>query len=157
MPSSLLSNFFFLQMGKLRSRERQLVVEEGLEPRSPDSQDGQQHDAEKRGFRAREPWFCIPSLPMPSLLDLNQLFPFSDFPAGSDSEASACNAGDPGSIPGLGRSPGEGNGNPLQYCCLENPTDGGAWQALVHGVAESDRTEWLHSLTFPSLVQFPYS
>ena len=44
-----------LQMGKLRSRERQLVVEEGLEPRSPDSQDGQQHDAEKRGFRAREP------------------------------------------------------------------------------------------------------
>ena len=53
MPSGLLSNFFFLQMGKLRSRERQLVVEEGLEFRSPNSQDGQQHDAEKRNFRAR--------------------------------------------------------------------------------------------------------
>ena len=49
------------------------------------------------------------------------------FPGGSDGKASACNAGDPGSIPGLGRSPGEGNGNPLQYSCMENPMDGGAW------------------------------
>ena len=48
-------------------------------------------------------------------------------PGGSDCKASACNAGDLGSIPGLGRSPGEGNGNPLQYSCLENPLDGGAW------------------------------
>ena len=48
---------------------------------------------------------------------------------------SVCNAGDPGSIPGLGRSPGEGNGNPLQYSCLENPVDRGAWQATIHGVA----------------------
>ena len=48
---------------------------------------------------------------------------------------SACNAGDPGSIPGSGRSPGEGNGNLLQYSCLENPMDRGAWQATVHGVA----------------------
>ena len=52
-------------------------------------------------------------------------------------KASAYNAGDLGSIPGLGRSPGEGNGNPLQYFCLENPMDGGAWQATVHGVAKS--------------------
>ena len=52
-------------------------------------------------------------------------------------KASAYNAGDPGSIPGLGRSPGEGNGNPLQYSCLENPMDRGAWQATVHGVAKS--------------------
>ena len=59
------------------------------------------------------------------------------FPGGSDSKASACNVGDPGSIPGLGRSPGEGNGNPLQYSCLENPTEGGAWWATVHGVAKS--------------------
>ena len=51
----------------------------------------------------------------------------SSFPGGSDGKASACNAGDPGSIPGLGRSPGEGNGNPLQHSCLENPMDGGAW------------------------------
>ena len=49
------------------------------------------------------------------------------FLGGSEVKASACNAGDPGSIPGLGRSPGEGNGNPLQYSCLENPMGGGAW------------------------------
>ena len=52
----------------------------------------------------------------------------------SVSKESAYNAGDPGLIPGLGRSPGEGNGNPLQYCHLENPMDRGAWQATVHGV-----------------------
>ena len=49
----------------------------------------------------------------------------------------ACNAGDPGSIPRLGRSPGEGNGNPLQYSCLENPMDRGAWWATIHGVSKS--------------------
>ena len=59
------------------------------------------------------------------------------FPGGSDSKESACNAGDLGSIPGLGRSPGEGNGNPLWYSCLENSIDRGAWWATVHGVAES--------------------
>ena len=59
------------------------------------------------------------------------------FPGGSDGKASACNAGDPGLIPGSGRSPGEGNGNPLQYSCLENFMDRGAQQATVHGVAES--------------------
>ena len=59
------------------------------------------------------------------------------FPGGSEDKASACNVGDPGSIPGLGRSPGEGNGNPLQYSCLENPMDREAWQATVHRVAKS--------------------
>ena len=59
------------------------------------------------------------------------------FPAGSDGRASVCNAGDPGLIPASGRSPGEGNGNPLQYSCLENSMDGGAWWATVHGVPES--------------------
>ena len=52
---------------------------------------------------------------------------YKGFPGGSEVKASAWNAGDPGSIPGLGRSPGEGNGNPLQYSCLENPMEGGAW------------------------------
>ena len=59
------------------------------------------------------------------------------FPDGSEGKASACNVGDLGSIPGLGRSPGEGNGNPLQYSCLENPTDRGAWWATVYGVTKS--------------------
>ena len=68
------------------------------------------------------------------------------FPGGSEDKASACNAGKPGSIPGLGRSPGEGNGNPLQYSCLEKPMDRGAWQATVHGVAKS-RTR-LSNFTF---------
>ena len=57
------------------------------------------------------------------------------FPGGSEGKASACNAGDRGSIPGLGRSRGEGNGNPLQYSYLENPMDRGACRATVHGVA----------------------
>ena len=57
-------------------------------------------------------------------------FVFTGFPGGSDSKASACNAGDQGLIPGSGRFPGEGNGNPLQYSCLENSMDGGAWWAI---------------------------
>ena len=59
------------------------------------------------------------------------------FPVGLDGKESACNAGDPGSILGSGRSPGGGHGNPLQYSSLENPMDRGAWRATVHGVAES--------------------
>ena len=59
------------------------------------------------------------------------------FPGGSEVIASACNVGDLGSIPGSGRSPEGGNGNPLQYSCLENPMDEGAWWASVHGVAKS--------------------
>ena len=61
----------------------------------------------------------------------------NDFPGGSEGKVSVYNEGDPGSIPGLGTSPGEGNGNPLQYYCLENPMDRGAWEAAVHGVAKS--------------------
>ena len=60
-----------------------------------------------------------------------------DFPGDSDGKASAYNAGDPGLIPGLGRPPGEGSGNPLQYSCLENPMDRGAWWAAVHEVTKS--------------------
>ena len=56
---------------------------------------------------------------------------------GSDSIESACNEGYPGSVPGLGRFPGEGNGNPLQYSCLENSTDRATWHATVHGVVKN--------------------
>ena len=60
-----------------------------------------------------------------------------DFPGGSDGKESVCNAGDPVSIPGSGRSPGEEHGNPLHFSSLENPMDRGAWQAAVYGVAKS--------------------
>ena len=71
-------------------------------------------------------------------MSFNQTLKFAIlFNSYSDGKASACSAGDRGSIPGSGRSPGEGNGNPLQHSCLENPMDGGAWKAAVHGVAQS--------------------
>ena len=75
----------------------------------------------------------------PLLLTLNFLpNVMMGFPGGSEVKASASSAGDPGSIPGSGRSPGEGNGNPLQYSsCLENPMDSGAWWATVYVVAKS--------------------
>ena len=64
-----------------------------------------------------------------------------DFTAASDGKESACNVVDPGSIPGSGRSPGGGHGSPVQYSCLENPMDRGAWWALFHRVTESDMAE----------------
>ena len=68
------------------------------------------------------------------------------FPGGSDDKASVCNARDPGLIPGLGRSPGKGNGNPPQYSCPENPMDRGAWQATVLGVTKSrTRLSYYHT------------
>ena len=73
-------------------------------------------------------------------------YQISCFPGGSEVKVPASDVGDLGSIPGSGRSPGEGNGNPLQYFCLGNPIDGGAWWATVHGVAKS-RTQ-LSDLTF---------
>ena len=75
------------------------------------------------------PWRAIVGPPAP-LLPLR-------FPGGSDGTDSTCKAGDPGLIPGSGKSPREGNGNPLGYSCLENPTDRGTWWATVHGVAKS--------------------
>ena len=67
-----------------------------------------------------------------------------DLPGGSDNKDSACNSRDPGSIPGLGRSPGEGNGNPLHNSCLGNPMARGAWRAIVHEVVKS----WMHLSTY---------
>ena len=70
---------------------------------------------------------------------------------GSEGKASACNAGDMGSIPGSGRSPGEGNGNALRYSCLKNPMDRGAWWVTVHGVTKSQTRLHFHFLlTLPS-------
>ena len=63
----------------------------------------------------------------------------ADFPCSSDGKESTCKAGDPDLIPGSGRSPGEGNGNPLQYSCLDNSMDRGAWQAMIREV-EKNRT-----------------
>ena len=86
----------------------------------------------------------------------------SSFPGGSEVKVSACNAGDQGSIPGSERSPGEGNGNPLQYSCLENPTDRGTWWATVHRVdcKESDtivltKYSTLDSLEKQNILLFP--
>ena len=85
------------------------------------------------GFSRQEYWSGCHFL-LKSLLKLE----LPGFPVSSDVKVSACNAGDPGSIPGSGRSPGEGNGNPLQYSCRENSMDKGAGQAIVHGVAKSE-------------------
>ena len=79
------------------------------------------------------------------------------FLGGSEVKAFACNAGDLGLIPGSGKSPGEGNDNPLQYFCLENPMDGGAWWASVHGVTRSQTglsnfTHSLHSMAWITLM-----
>ena len=81
-------------------------------------------------------------------LNWTELIENKYFPGGSDNKESVCNAGDAGSIPGSGRSPGEANGNPLQYSRPENPRDRGAWWAKVHGVTESDMTEWLHFIIY---------
>ena len=83
---------------------------------------------------------------------------YMDVPSGSKGKQSACNAEDPGSVPGLGRSPGEGNGNPLQDSCLENSMNRGTWWAVVHGVTGSDRTERLtlhFSVYIPHLL-YPF-
>ena len=80
---------------------------------------------------------------------------FRGFPGGSEDKAYACNAGDLGSIPGLGRSPGEGNSNPLQYSYLENPMDREAWWATVHGVTKSQTINMFNILIF-SLLSLKY-
>ena len=90
-----------------------------------------------------EPPVCPPSFwpvtkPITGRFSMSEVLPFS-----SDGKESACNAEDPGSIPGLGRSSRRGSGNPLQYSCLENPMNRGAWRATVHGVTELDMAEQL--------------
>ena len=77
-------------------------------------------------------------------------------PGGSEVKMSAWNAGDLGSIPGSGRSPGEGNGTPLQYSCVENPMEGGAWWATVHGVAKSQTRLSDFTFTFDDYITTMY-
>ena len=102
------------------------------------------------GYRKRSQsiWYQENTTPPPS----SYLSPSisTSLPGGSDDKESTCNAGDAGLISGLGRSPGEGYGYPLQYSCLENPIDRGTWWATIHGVAESDMTKWLYIFPFPS-------
>ena len=86
--------------------------------------------------------------------------PIKGFPGGSDSKESACNARDLGLIPGSGRSPGGENGNPLQYSCLENSMDRGAWRALVDGLAKSwtglsTSTKFISNVFSPNHFLFP--
>ena len=76
------------------------------------------------------------------------------FPGTWDSKESACNAGDVGSIPGWGRSPGEGKGNQLQYSCLENSTDKDVWWATVHGVTKESDNDWAINVSFFFLILF---
>ena len=107
------------------------------------------------GFSRHKYWSGLPcpppgSLPNPGIKLLSIMSPVlsgefftTNFPDSSDFKKPACNTGDLCSIPELGRSPGEGNGNSLQYSCQENPMDRGAWQALVPEVTKSDTTEQL--------------
>ena len=89
-------------------------------------------------------WTQIKTLAVPWSWACQPLNSLWGLPCGSDDKESACSARDPGSIPGLGRSPGEGSSYSLQYSCLGSPMDRGAWWDTVHGVAEeSDTTEWL--------------
>ena len=101
----------------------------------------------------KAPGHCVGNFDRDCIVSIDQLgeyYPLNGLPCGSEVNASACNAGDLGSIPGSGRYPGEGNGNPLQYSCLENPMDRGAWWATVHGVAKSQT--WPSDFTFTLLI-----
>ena len=98
---------------------------------------------------------CISNNMVQSLQHISSLSKYC-FPGGSVCKESVCNAGDPGSIPGSRRSPGEVSGDPVQYSCLENHMDRGAWWATDHGIAELDMTEWLtHTTsTFLKIILF---
>ena len=90
-----------------------------------------------------EEWMKMWLLP----ISVSILYNGMGFPGSSDGKESACNAGDLGLISGSGKLPRGGNGNRLQYTCLENPMDRGAWLATIYGVIESDTTEWLSTHT----------
>ena len=92
----------------------------------------------KNHLQCRRLWFDSWVRKMPWRRDRLPTLVFLGFPFGSAGKQSACNVEDLGSIPGLGRSPGKGNGYPLQYFCLENSMDRGAWRAIVQGVTKTE-------------------
>ena len=99
-------------------------------------------------------WTLTFSLEWGVLYQVVNTFYLLGFPGGSEVKASACIVGDLGLIPGSGRSPGEGNGNPLQYSYLENPMDRGAWWATVHGVSKSRTRLSNFTFTFTFISEF---
>ena len=104
-------------------------------------------------------YHCLPSVQYSVFCKIDVICILLGFPGGSEVKASDCSVGDLGLIPGSGRSPGEGNGNPLQYSCLENPMDGGAWWATVHGVTKSwtpmsDLTYYITNCYSPNVYFF---
>ena len=104
-----------------------------------------------RDLSSRALWLERPAIILVSLFSIT-----TSFPGGIDSKESACSVGDLGSIAGSGRSPAEGNGNPLQYSCLENPMDGGAWQATVHRVTKS-QTQLSNFTSVSIIIKTPLS
>ena len=98
---------------------------------------------------------CIYFLKILTIICFHYLIESVGFPGGSNGKAPACSAGDLGSTPGLGRSPGEGNDNPLQYSCLENSMDWGAWWAIQSMGSHRVRHDWATSLSFFSLSLWP--
>ena len=119
---------------------RVLISQSGIEPLQWKHRVLIAGPPEKSQSRDSLSWMMSPS-PLLYYLEVNPRH-HRGFPGGSVSKESACNAGDAGSIPGLRRFPGEGNGSPLQYPCQENPMDRGAWRATVHSVAKS-WTQWV--------------
>ena len=120
---------YFLSLSQVMRRQTYLDFRKWIETRCKNES--------LLALNCSQPFVFIFEPVFPTPLNLSSLMKEWDFRCGSEDKASAYNAGDRGSVPGSGRSPGEGNENPLQYSCLENPMDGGAWQATVHGVAKS--------------------
>ena len=102
------------------------------------------------------PFFSLLCI-FPNFFNNRHIWLLWDFPGGSDGKESACNAEDPGLIPGSGRSSGEGNINPLQFSCLDNSMDRGAWPATVLRVAESATSEWLTLFTLWFIIRKEHS